>query len=48
VGGREAPPRRPTLRACSSARTIEVRVDAAPKIDADGAHGHVYALCRKV
>lgn len=30
------------------ARTIEVRVNAAPKVDPDGAHGHVYALCRKV
>jgi hypothetical protein len=30
------------------ARTITVRVSAAPKVDPDGAHGHVYALCRKV
>jgi hypothetical protein len=27
-------------------RTIGVRFYAAPKVDPDGAHGHVYALCR--
>jgi hypothetical protein len=27
-------------------RTIAVRFYPAPKVDADGAHGHVYALCR--
>jgi hypothetical protein len=27
-------------------RTIDVRFYAAPKVDPNGAHGHVYALCR--
>jgi hypothetical protein len=29
-------------------RTIDVRFYAAPKVDPDGAHGHVYALCKSV